>query len=276
MLATVLPWIGNLIFVTRGEAAGTIDLTPFLFTCTAVIAAVAVFRYRVLEPIPTLRDARIEVIGDGILILDRSRRVADLNGAAEAIIGHDRANAAGEPIERILPDWPSNIDLEVRQDVTLARPGGSRVYDVRITPIRTHGERLTGYVVLLRDVTDRRHTEAALRDSELRYRELVENARDLICRVRPRWPRRTLNRAGLDLIGYARGRSLGGISWSSSRRNRMHTRKMSSPVSGPVDNPTGPRSPWSPKTDIEWSWKLPAGCSAVTACPPRYRPSAVT
>jgi len=202
VVATIVPWLGNLIFVTRGEAPGTIDSTPFLFACTAVIAAVAVFRYRVLDPIPTLLDARIEVIGDGFLIVDRSHRVADLNQAAEAIIGRDRAAAAGEPIERVLPDWPSRIDGEVRQDLTLDGPGGHRIYDVRITPIQSPGAPLTGYVVLLRDVTGRRHTEAALRDSELRYRELVENARDLICTCDLEGRILSVNQAGLDLTGY--------------------------------------------------------------------------
>jgi PAS domain-containing protein len=201
-LAVVLPWLGNVIFVARRETAGSIDATPFLFTCTAVIAAVAVFRYRVLEPIPTLLDARIEVIGDGCLLVDRSLRIADLNRAAEAIIRRDRAAAAGERIERLLPDWPANVDTEVRQDLTLAAPEGTRTYDVRITPIRSAGERVTGYVVLLRDVTDHRLAEAALRDSELRYRGLVENARDLICTCDLEGHIRAVNQAGLDLTGY--------------------------------------------------------------------------
>jgi signal transduction histidine kinase/CheY-like chemotaxis protein len=164
--ATAVPWLGNLIFVTRSEAAGTIDSTPFLFTCTAVIAAVAVFRYRVLEPIPTLADARIEVIGDGFLIVDRELRVADLNRAAEAIIGRDRAVAAGERIDTLLPEWPSAVDGEVRRDLALASADGPRIYDVRITPVTSGGERLAGYVVVLRDVTDHRRLEDDLRQAQ--------------------------------------------------------------------------------------------------------------
>ncbi|HZI78753.1 MAG TPA: histidine kinase N-terminal 7TM domain-containing protein [Vicinamibacterales bacterium] len=164
--ATVVPWLGNVIFVARVEGAGTVDSTPFLFTCTAIIAAVAVFRYRVLEPIPTLLDARIEVIGDGFLIVDRELRVADLNGAAEAIIGRDRATAAGVRVDHLLPDWPAHIDGDVRQDLTLAAADGTRVYDVRITPIQAGGEHFTGYVVLLRDVTEHRRLEEELRQAQ--------------------------------------------------------------------------------------------------------------
>jgi signal transduction histidine kinase/CheY-like chemotaxis protein len=127
---------------------------------------VAVFRYRVLEPIPTLADARIEVIGDGFLIVDRELRVADLNRAAEAIIGRDRAVAAGERIDTFLPEWPSTVDGEVRRDLTLASPDGPRIYDVRITPVTSGGERLAGYVVVLRDVTDHRRLEDDLRQAQ--------------------------------------------------------------------------------------------------------------
>ena len=42
--ATVLPWMGNVLFLAGDELPGTVDPTPFLFACTAVLAAVAVFR----------------------------------------------------------------------------------------------------------------------------------------------------------------------------------------------------------------------------------------
>ncbi len=95
ILATLLPWIGNALFLAGDEVPGTVDPTPFLFACTAVLAAVAVFRYGVLDPIPTLRDARIEIIGDALVILDARRRIADVNRAAAAVLGRSRAAAAG-------------------------------------------------------------------------------------------------------------------------------------------------------------------------------------
>ena len=51
ILATLLPWVGNVLFVAGDEVPGSVDPTPFLFACTAVLAAVAVFRYGVLDPI---------------------------------------------------------------------------------------------------------------------------------------------------------------------------------------------------------------------------------
>jgi two-component system cell cycle sensor histidine kinase/response regulator CckA len=219
--ATLLPWLGNVFFLSRGEDLGGVDPTPFMFACTAVLAAVAVFRYRVLDPIPTLRDARIEVIGDGVLIADRAGRVADLNRAAERQIGRGRASATGEPVASVLPGCPSLGPADARGDVRLTFRGDERVYDVRVTPIAGYGSQLAGHVVLLSDVTGRRMTEAALADSERRYRDLVENARDLIVTCEPAGRIVSINDAGLVMTGYAReslvGRSLLDLVTAQSR-----------------------------------------------------------
>jgi len=166
ILATLLPWVGNMLFLAGDELPGSLDPTPFLFACTAVLAAVAVFRYGVLDPIPTLRDARIEIIGDALVMLDARRRIADLNRAAVVMLGRSRAAAAGVLVDELLPGLGEFNDQPCRIDLPRPSPSGQRVFDASITPIRTRDYRLTGYVVLLRDVTERRQLEEQLRQAQ--------------------------------------------------------------------------------------------------------------
>ena len=164
--ATVLPWVGNVMFLAQHKSLEQIDPTPFLFTGTAVLAAIAVFKYRVLEPMPSLRDASTAVIGDGLVILDARGCIADLNKAAERILMKARADIAGRSIRELLPEVDYRPDAEWRDDLTVAGPQGDRIFDTSVTPIRAEKRRFTGFVVVLHDVTVRRDLEEQLRQAQ--------------------------------------------------------------------------------------------------------------
>jgi PAS domain S-box-containing protein len=209
--ATLLPWLGNLAFLMEADSVANIDPTPFLFACTGVGAVVAVFHYRMLDPIPALSDARLENLGDGVLMVDQQGRLADLNPAAQAILGRRTSELAGTAIENALPGW-TLARLTSAEDLALVTPSGtSRTFETQAIAIQGQGEAAApaGYMVLLHDVTERRAAATTIRDSEQRYRQLVENAHDLIFTCDLDGSLRSINRAGLLATGYTREEIVG-------------------------------------------------------------------
>ena len=63
-------------------------------------------------------------------------------------------------------------------------PTGSVWLDVRIVPLMDESGTVLGVLGLSYDITDRKATENALRESETKYRTLVENSHDIIYTIR--------------------------------------------------------------------------------------------
>ncbi len=89
------------------------------------------------------------------------------------------------------------------------RKKGGEVIDVEVT---SHGMLFAGQraeLVLANDVTERRRAEAALQESEERYRDLVENAHDIIYTHDLEGNYTSVNKAGERIMGYTREEVLG-------------------------------------------------------------------
>src|SRR5881396_519387 len=134
-------------------------------------------------------------IGDAVITTDTKGSVTYLNPVAESLTGWTQAEAAGNPLEIVF----KIINEETRQTVEnpatralreglvvglanhtllIAKDGTERAIDDSAAPIRNANGEVAGVVLVFRDVTDRRKAERELRDSEERFRLLVDGAED--------------------------------------------------------------------------------------------------
>ena len=126
-----------------------------------------------------------------------------------ALIHHTRPDGTAYPET----DCPIFQAFRLREgihvdDEVLWRSDGTSFYAEYWSYFIRHGTDVLGAVVTFVDITERRTSELALRQSEERYRELFENAPDIIYTQDLAGNITSVNKAGEELSGYTRGELL--------------------------------------------------------------------
>jgi PAS domain S-box-containing protein len=135
----------------------------------------------------------VENAEEGIWVLDRDYRTTFVNPRLAAMLGYAPEELAGRQIEEFMPeeDIPAHHEriIERRKGVSgrfeqrFRRKDGSLIWTVaNATPLMEGGE-FAGAVAIVTDITEQKKAEVALRESEGKYRALVEQAHDMIVLV---------------------------------------------------------------------------------------------
>jgi len=170
-IASLLPLFANIAWNLGWFGADAMDPLPFLFTLLTVVLVWGFFRRRLLDLVPVARDAVLEQMADGVLVLDVQDRVVDTNPAAAGLLGVAAPELIGRYVIDVLPPVASVLgQLEpggapVRGDVRLAGgpDGAGRDLAVTLTTLTT-GDAPTGRLLLLHDVTERQQAQRRLHE----------------------------------------------------------------------------------------------------------------
>lgn len=185
LVGALVPWVGNVLHISSLSPFSHLDLTPFAFTLTSLALAWGLFRFRLLDIVPVARNAVLESMSDGMIVLDAKNRIVDLNPAAARIIDHPVSEAIGQPAASVLS---GHLDLveryhdatEAHAEIVLGADEARRHYDLCISPLHDRHGSLTGRLIVLHDVTRRKQAEERLRTRERFLECLSEVSQQLL------------------------------------------------------------------------------------------------
>lgn len=173
-----------------------IEIYPFGFVGLLGYISIVWFviaKYRLTELTPAFASSEIlSTMQGAVVVLDLDERVRFANRAAYDLLGFGPAELTGLPIRQIVgEDWvkrgASPLQRWIFRESAMRWKGRDGVLipvNVSGSVVRDWDRRPAGIVLTAVDVTDRERAESLLRESEKRYRELVERIPDLIVILR--------------------------------------------------------------------------------------------
>lgn len=163
----------------------------------------------------------VETMRDGLTTVDTAGRLTYCNEAFARLLGYSRDELVGRPITDLCDETNRDIlraQLERRivhgetaeyELEYLAADGHNVPVWVSASPLRDPDGRIVGGFAVIRDLTERKAAERALRSSEARYRNLVETMADGVIQADPNGIINFANGALLEMIGVAAEAFLG-------------------------------------------------------------------
>ena len=179
LLGLLVPVVWNVMYVFDLSPIPGLDVTPIAFAITGWILALSIFRFHLLDLVPVARDAIIENMRDGVLVLDLQQRVVDINPIAQKSLGTTPA-IIGQPVEQACPLIASRLaEPEGSAEIVLDE-NPPRYLDANVSWLRDQHGRAMGRLVVLRDITRRKQVDTALQEWNTRLeRQVAERTAEL-------------------------------------------------------------------------------------------------
>ena len=167
--ATLLPLFGI-------QPHPQLDLTPVLYAGQGAVIWVALYRYDFLRRAPVAADRFFREMADPAVIVDDELTVIEYNEAATRVVGTlDKRTKLTEPdAERFSERVQAAIENPETPVELTTNESPARVYDLEVTAVTDQFDLTQGYVVVLRDITDRKQRERQLEEQNDRLEEFAD------------------------------------------------------------------------------------------------------
>jgi two-component system sensor kinase FixL len=165
----------------------------------------------------SLYRAVVDTAVDAIVVIDRNGSIRSVNQATERLFGYAPGELVGHNVNMLMPQpyagehdgyLANYLSTGAKKIIGIGREVAGRRKDGSVFPMELSvGEARDGdepiFVGIIRDITERKAAETALRESELRWRSIVDTVPDAIIVIDAIGNVESFSPAAERLFGYA-------------------------------------------------------------------------
>ncbi|MBN1189317.1 MAG: hypothetical protein JXA46_06150 [Dehalococcoidales bacterium] len=167
LIGTVIPIIGSILYVFRFLQPGGHDIFPLYLFVSTIIYSITILRYHLVDIIPVAYEKLIKDIPEGILVLDSSNDIKEINPAGEKMLNVNKSVARDHPLAEIYPQLSGylNTTQDIRDMSFNHSMNGVPVYlDISVVILRNKRDQVSGKLVELKDVTELKNAQKKLEE----------------------------------------------------------------------------------------------------------------
>jgi two-component system sporulation sensor kinase A len=158
----------------------------------------------------------VDNMADGVVITDNKGIITFYNEGAVEIFGHHPSDILGKPVldfyvrkkdaKKVKEMLLKSKDGKISNFETQFLSGDGKTVSVNMsaTLMRDEEGKIIGTLGINRDITQRKMLERELKESEERYRTMVESAHDMVAIIGEDYRLRYVNKKAEELTGYNR------------------------------------------------------------------------
>ncbi len=191
-----------------------LEITPLALTLSTWFVAWTITRFRRRDILSTSHQTVLEKMRDPVVVIDAQYRVVDVNAATRELFVQEPLELDQGSLKKVWPALDAYLQHGtpdgVSADLELHIGGNTRLYDVLISPMTDSRGRVMSSVVVLRDLTERRMAEEALRRnaeqlarSNRELQELADMLPQIVCESDNRGNLVFVNRNAYSTFGYS-------------------------------------------------------------------------